>query len=72
MNKEQKIWLSISVISGIIFMVIMTMIVIYDKRLDYDLYKLISVYIIMFASFLMYAFTQYSYIDIDKKITRIK
>lgn len=58
MNKEQKIWLLISFISGAIFMSIMTM-SIYDIRFRYGLYIAISAYGIMFTSFIMYALTQY-------------
>lgn len=58
MNKEQKIWLLVSFISGILFMSIMTL-ALYDIRFRYGLYILVSAYFIMFTSFMMYAFTQY-------------
>jgi len=57
-NKESKIWLSISLISGIIYLGIMTT-AIYDNRFEHDLFIFISVYIIMFVSFLMYALTRH-------------
>lgn len=61
MNKDQKIWLSVSIISGIIYMSIIT-ISLYNisfMRFRFGIYIFISVYVIMFTSFLMYALTQY-------------
>ena len=58
MNKEQKIWLLISTISGMIFMSIMIMAV-YDIRFKYGLYIMVLAFVIMFTSFIMYALTQY-------------
>lgn len=58
MNKEQKIWLLISTISGMIFMSIMIMAV-YDIRFKYGLYIAIAIFGIMYAGFMMFAMTQY-------------
>ena len=62
MNKEQKIWLFISIVSGTIFVstfvdaltLTKSDIILLDR-----FYILVSAYIVTFVSFLMYAFTQY-------------
>ncbi len=62
MNKEQKIWLFISVVSGTIFMstfVDALTLAKSDIRLKYGFYILASSYTVTMVSFLMYAFTQY-------------
>lgn len=58
MNKEQNIWLLVSTISVVIFMILME-IAFYGIRFKYDVYIIMSISIIIFVSFIMYAFTQY-------------
>ena len=58
MNKEQKIWLLVTIISGIIFMTIMTM-SIYDIRFKYGLYVVILAFGIAFTGLFMFSMTQY-------------
>ena len=62
MNKEQKIWLFISIVSGTIFVstfVDALTLAKSDIRLKYGFYILASAYTVTMVSFLMYAFTQY-------------
>lgn len=60
MNKEQKIWLSASFISGIISVSMVTMAIGYDIRFRYGLYIAISAYVMTFISIIMYALVQYA------------
>lgn len=59
MNKEQKVWFLISAISGITFISLLTMAVVYNIRFKYGLYAVLLMYGIMFTGFIMYALTQY-------------
>jgi bacteriorhodopsin len=57
-KKERKIWFLICSISGIVFIGIMGAAV-YDIRFKYGFYMAALAYVIMFISFVMYAFIQY-------------
>lgn len=59
MNKEQRIWLRISIVNAIISMGMLIAAAVYDIRLKYGLYITILTYAIAFVSFLMYCLVQY-------------
>jgi bacteriorhodopsin len=58
-KKERRIWLLISIISGTVFIGLMTAAVSYDTRFKYGFYVVSLTCIAMFTSFVMYAFTRY-------------
>jgi hypothetical protein len=58
-RRERKTWLLICVVSGIVFTVLMDVALVYDIRFKYGFFVVILAFIVMFASFVMYSFTQY-------------
>lgn len=59
MNKEQKVWLLISAISGITLVSIVTMAVVYNIRFNYGFYVVATIFGIMYVGFIMFALTQW-------------
>ena len=58
MNKEQRKWLSICIISGTIYMTLMSL-SLYDIRFKYGIFIVISTAFIAYFGIVMFALTQY-------------
>ena len=58
-KKERMIWFLISVVGSIVSIVLITFGAAYNMRPKYGIYMVMLTYVITFASFVMYAFTQY-------------
>jgi uncharacterized membrane protein len=58
-KKERHVWLLIGAVSAIVFTGLMSYAISYDLRFEYGFHIAVLTYIIMFVSFIMYAFTQY-------------
>lgn len=58
-KKERRIWLSVSIVSALVFIWLMITALKYDIRPIYGIYLVVLTYFIMFCSFVMYSFTEY-------------
>lgn len=58
-KKERKTWLLISIVSAVVFTVLMDAALVYDLRFKYGVLVVVLAYTVMFTSFVMYSFTQY-------------
>ena len=58
MNKEQRKWLSICIISGTIYMTLMSL-SLYDIRFKYGIFIVISTAFIAYFGIVIFALTQY-------------